>query len=176
MVWHPDQAEFLKAHGFDSSVVAFSLKTDNSVHLGPAVTSENFDTLFGHELVHIILYQKYKGAVPKWLEEGLANYLSNNRRGSLWKVDYSWLATQPPRDVLTLGHPFKGAVQGNARFHYQASHALMEMIASHCTVTDLLQLSVSKKLESYLPTLCEISDVNAEFRKWVARKAKAAGP
>jgi hypothetical protein len=169
--FYTDQAAFRRAHGFDDTVLAFSRKQDNSVNIGPRVTDSNFDKVFGHELVHIILFQKYKDAVPNWLNEGLANYLSKHDQ-----VDYVWLSAQPSRDVLTLSHPFvtgaNGVVAGGARYHYQASQALMEMIASHCEVTDLLQLSVGKKLETYLPTLCEISDINAEFRAWLKRKAR----
>jgi hypothetical protein len=182
LVWHTDPQEFRRAHGFDDSVLAFSRKSDNSVHLGPRVTETNFESVFGHELVHVILFQKYKGAVPKWLEEGLANYLSNHKPplvngkvaydSSHWTVDYTWLAAQPPLDVLTLKHPFSAIATNGARYHYQASQALVEMIASHCPLDQLLQLSVGKKLESYLSTFCGIDDVNADFRKWVAKKSK----
>jgi hypothetical protein len=48
----------------------------------------------------------------------------------------------------------------------------MEMIATHCEVTDLVGMSVGKKLEDYLPTMCGISDLNAEFKKWVRSKAR----
>jgi hypothetical protein len=174
--WHDDAAEFRKLHGYDDSVLAFTSGADTSVHFGPRVTSQNFDAVFGHELTHVILRQKYKNAVPRWLEEGLANYLSK-----LGKVDYAWLAAQPPRDATSLAHPFaeggnsSGVSTTGARYHYQASQALMEMIASKCAPQDLLQMSVGKKLESYLPTLCGINDINAEFRAWVARKARATG-
>lgn len=182
MVWHLDQQEFQKSHGYSDSVLAYSRQSDNSVHLGPRVTDVNFESVFGHELVHVILFQKYKGAVPKWLEEGLANYLSNHKPlvkngkpvydPSHWTVDYAWLAAQPSIDVLTLKHPFLGVATSGARYHYQASQALVEMIASHCSLDELLQLSVGKKLENYLSTFCGIDDVNSEFRKWVAKKAK----
>jgi hypothetical protein len=182
LVWHSDQQEFRKAHGFDDSVLAFSRKSDNSVHMGPRVSETNFESVFGHELVHVILFQKYKGAVPKWLEEGLANSLSNHqplvKNGKVasdqshWSVDYAWLTAQPSMDVLTLNHPFLGVATQGARYHYQASQALVEMIASHCSLDQLLQLSVGKKLENYLSTFCGIDDVNSEFRKWVAKKAK----
>jgi hypothetical protein len=168
--FYTSQTEFRQAHGFDDTVVAFTRKPQNSVSIGPRVTQDSFDAVFGHELVHVILYQKYKTAVPGWLEEGLANYLSKHGH-----VNYAWLSQQPDRDVYQLAHPFgdsRGRVPaGGAQYAYQASQALMEMIASHCTVTDLLQLSVGKKLESYLPTLCGINDLNAEFHKWVKRKA-----
>jgi hypothetical protein len=190
MIWHLDQQEFRAAHGYDDSVLAFSRKSDNSVHLGPRVTETNFESVFGHELVHVILFQKYKGAVPKWLEEGLANYLSNHEANheanhkplvkngkpvsdpSHWSVDYAWLSAQPSMDVLTLKHPFMGVATQGARYHYQASQALVEMIASHCSLDQLLQLSVGKKLENYLGTFCDISDVNTEFKKWIVKKAK----
>ncbi|MGK5082754.1 hypothetical protein WDW37_05555 [Bdellovibrionota bacterium FG-1] len=170
--YHENQEEFRKLHGFDDSVLAFTRGTDTSVHLGPRVVESNFESVFGHELVHVILRQKYKNAIPRWLEEGLANYLSKHG-----KVDYAWLASQPTRDVYSLAHPFAEArpvstegARGGARYHYQASQALMEMLATHCPPQDLLQLSVGKKLESYLPTLCGIQDLNAEFKAWLKRK------
>jgi hypothetical protein len=169
--FYTDQGQFRRAHGFDDTVLAFTIKPENSVSIGPRVTTQDFDPIFGHELVHVILYQKYKTAVPGWLEEGLANYLVN-----YGKVDYVWLASQPDRDILTLAHPFssQGRVAvGGARYAYQASRALMEMIATHCPVTDLLQMSVGKKLEDYLPTLCGISDLNSEFKTWIKRKGRA---
>jgi hypothetical protein len=73
---------------------------------------------------------------------------------------------------MTLKHPFSAVATSSARYHYQASQALVEMIASHCSLDDLLRLSVGKKLENYLSTFCSIDDINAEFRKWVAKKAK----
>jgi hypothetical protein len=169
--WYSDQGSFEAAHHLGPYPMAFSRRSDLTVHLGPRVDASNFDSTFGHELVHIILYQKYKDAVPPWLDEGLANYVSKHGH-----VDYPYLAKQPPGDVHLLTHPFKGPeADGSvdvARFHYQASTALMEMIASKCDLHDLLQLSVGKSLEGYLSTFCGISDVNDEFRKWVKRKAR----
>jgi hypothetical protein len=167
--WYSDPAAFQKAHGFDASVQAFARKQDGSVHLGPKTTQENFDAVFGHELAHIVLGQKYKTAIPNWLEEGLANYVA--QKGS---VDYAWLATQPRRDVRTMNHPFAASAPAGARYHYQASTALIEMLAAKCSLADLLQLSVGKKLENFLATYCQIPDVNAAFDQWLQRKARAA--
>lgn len=175
--WYRDQSAFEKAHGFGSAVLAFAMRNENAVHVGPKVTAENFKTVFAHELTHIILYQKYKDSIPKWLEEGLANYASKHGR-----VDYAWLAAQPKRDVLTLNHPFDAFAKESksidrARYHYMASTALMEMISAKCSINDLLQLSVGKKLETYLKTFCGISNVNSDFAKWIERKRpKAAQP
>lgn len=154
---------FQKVHGYGPTVLAVSKERDNTIHLGPKVTLETFDTIVGHELVHIILYQKYKDAIPTWLVEGLANYASKK------PVDYKWLSTQPFIEVTSLTHPYKGNV--NFKYHYLASTAVMEMIASRCSMKDLLQLSVGKKIETYLKTYCEITDLNGDFKKWIAKKA-----
>lgn len=165
--WYTDQAQFRRAHGFDDTVVAFSQKADNTVHLGPRVTASNFDDIFGHELVHVILYQKYKDAVPRWLEEGMANFFSKHGH-----VDYRWLASQPVPEVTQLVHPFGASATVSPQYHYMASTAVMEMIASKCQVSDLLQLSVGKKLETYLSTYCGIPDVTASFREWLKKKSR----
>lgn len=162
--WYTDQAAFERVHGFGPAVIAYSRPSDNSVHMGPRVNAENFDRYFGHELTHVIVAQKYKQAIPKWLDEGLANYV-----GKI-DVDYAWLVTQPAHDVTTLAHPFNGAI--DFRYHYAASTAVMEMIASKCSLKDLLQLSVGAKLETYLDTYCGIPNVNATFREWLAAKGK----
>lgn len=163
--WYADTASFQKAHSLGPAAMAVTRKSDNTIHLGPSVTQENFDSVFGHELVHIILGQKYKDAVPKWLEEGLANYIAK-----YGKVDYSWLAKQKfPEDVRTLTHPYSGAA-ARIHYHYVASQALAEMIAKKCDLPNLLRLSVEKNMEDYLSTYCEIKDLNAEFRKWVKAK------
>ncbi|MBI3544388.1 MAG: hypothetical protein HY075_14040 [Deltaproteobacteria bacterium] len=169
--WHSNESEFAAAHGLPvvrdgtAQILAVSKKSENTIHVGPRVDTTNFDGTFGHELAHVIVYQKYKTAIPVWLEEGLANYSAKNST-----VDYKYLSTQPDVDVKAMGHPFGGKGPG-PRFHYMASTALMEMIASKCDIHELLQLSVGEKLESYLDTFCGISDLNAEFRRFVKRKA-----
>ncbi|MDR3606138.1 MAG: chloride channel protein [Oligoflexia bacterium] len=175
--WYTDQAVFEKSHGYGPSVLAYSSHKDNSVHIGPKVTAGNFDGVFGHELVHVIIFQKYKDAIPKWLEEGLANYVAG-----FDTVDYSWLKTRVAQegDVRALIHPFKGVAQlggpEHARYHYMASKALVEMIVANCSLNDLLQLSVGKKLETYLDTFCGIPDVNSSFKAWVESKGRAIKP
>lgn len=168
VIWYDNQQTFQKVHGYGSSVLAVSRKTDNSIHLGPRVNQSNFDVTFGHELVHIILFQKYQDAIPKWLEEGLANYVA--KRG---KPDYVWLAAQPERDVRTLAHPYQAtsSINTNSNYHYQASTALAELIASKCNLNELLQLSMGQKLEGYLATFCRIPDINQEFKIWIKKKS-----
>lgn len=168
VTWYWNQQKFENVHRLGKSVLAFARKSDSTVHLGPAVNRHNFDSVFGHELVHVILGQKYKDAIPKWLEEGLANHAAG--RGS---VNYRRLARQSlPEDVRSLSHPF-GKTTSTAELHYEISQALVEFIASKCRLRDLLQLSVGKGLERYLSTYCEIRDLNLEFRGWVRKKGSS---
>lgn len=164
--FYSDQKSFQAAHSLGLGVQAVANKSKNQIHLGPTVTDQDFDSVFGHELVHIILGQKYKEAIPPWVEEGLANYLAKHG-----KVDYGWLSKQTfPQDVRSLAHPFTGVVR-NPRYHYQASQALAEMIAKKCDMENLLRLSVGKNMDIYLDTYCGIKDLNADFKKWVTSRS-----
>jgi hypothetical protein len=165
--WYSDPVQFQKLHGFGDSVLAFSLRNTMTIAMGPRIDTGNFDGVFGHELTHIILYQKYKTAIPSWLDEGLANFIGQNS-----KVDYQWLATQPHPDVHLMSHPFKASVV-SPRYQYQASTALIEMLDAKCGLDDLLQLSVGKSLENYLASFCGITDINQSFVAWVKQKALA---
>lgn len=166
--YHASEAAFAKAQNLGPLAVAVT-KNDGHVavvHLGPKVTNANFDEVFGHELVHVIVFQKYKNAIPKWLEEGLANHLSSAK-----KVDYKWLAKQAfPDDVRHLAHPFDGTID-RIEYSYKASQAFAEMLDKKCDLQNLIRLSVERKLEDYLTTYCEIPDLNAAFRAWVKTQA-----
>ncbi len=160
--WYGDAASFAAANQLGPSAIAITTSPDIVVHLSPRVTDTNFDKVFGHEMVHVISLQKYKGAIPRWLEEGLANYLAKD--GS---VDYRWLAQQPlPKDVKELVHPFSGD-DNHVRYVYMASQALAELIGSKCDMEGLLRLSVKRNLEDYLAKICNIDDINVAFKKWV---------
>ncbi len=169
VTFYSTQEDFGKAHplGARAMAVTMSRGDKQSVHLGPKVTDENFDTVFAHELVHVILRQKYKKAIPKWFEEGLANHYSANK-----KVDYKWLAQQGhPEDVRQIGHPFKLDPK-KIHYHYMVSQALAEMLDKKCTLVNLISLSVERSMEPFIKTYCEIKDLNEEYQKWVSKKAK----
>ncbi len=163
--WYKDQMSFESAHHLGPHVLAVSKKNENKVLIGPKVTANNFDRIFGHELVHVIIFQKYKESVPQWLEEGLANFISKSG-----PVNYQWLGKQPfPKDIRDLVHPFSGDLD-LLRYQYEGSQALAEMIASKCDLKNLLRLSVGRKMESYLDTYCRINDLNSAYRKWIKIK------
>lgn len=159
-------ADFKKAHGLATdSAQAVTFAKKGEILLGITVTSKNFDEVFAHELVHVILYQKFKGSIPAWLEEGLANWISGRR-----KVDYAFISSQGIAPIEHLTHPFANPFQEkqySGRYHYEASTAMMEMLSKKCDMDDLIQLSMGSKLETYLKNSCEIPDLNAEFKKWI---------
>lgn len=164
VTWYSDPVVFEKAHSLGPNARAVAQKNKNAILLGPLVTNQNFDQIFGHELVHIISYQKYKEGIPKWLEEGLANHLAKHN-----KVDYNWLKRKPlPKNVYDLIHPMNG-VKEEILFKYETSQALAEMIAKKCDLTNLLRLSVGRNMEDYLKTYCEIPDLNKAYKEWLEK-------
>lgn len=158
--YYANPTDFNRKLTLNFRAAAFFRRADSTLHLGPEVETHNFDRIFTHELVHAIFYQKYKGSVPSWLEEGFANYIGQTER-----VDYAWLVRQPATDVTKLVHP--NVDDTGAKYHYQASTALIEMIAKKCRLVELLKLSVGAKMTRYLSTYCEIKDVNGAFTQWV---------
>ena len=166
--WYSNRSDFERAHSLGPNAMAVTVGLGDKaiVHLGPRVNTTNFDQTFGHELVHVIVIQKYKSAIPKWLEEGLANDYSNHG-----KVDYKSLAKHPfPDDVHKLAHPMSGSAEGIG-YRYEASQALAEMLDKKCGLENLIRLSVQRKMEDYIETYCEIKDLNAAFRTWVKTKS-----
>ncbi len=175
--WFSNAAEYSKSHslGAEAIAVTTSSGTTSVILMGPTVTRENFEHVLGHELVHVIVYQKYKGAIPKWLEEGLANHLA--RPG---QIDYQWLAKQPlPTDVRELAHPMalrSGSLTrhlDSVRYRYKASQALAEMLDKKCDLINLVRMSVARKMEPYIASMCEIQDLNKAFRDWVLKKSRS---
>lgn len=160
--WYQNQKDFEKAHSLGPMALAVTQRSANRILLGPKVVESNFDRIFGHELVHITSEQKYKGAIPKWLEEGMANHIAK-----FGKVDYAALAKRPlPKDVTKMIHPMSGSDQDILN-HYMTSQALAEMLNSRCDFRNLLRLSVQRKMEDYLEKVCRITDINDSFQKWV---------
>jgi hypothetical protein len=173
LYWYTTQADFNRVHNYGPLVYAITKHEngDSTIHIGPRVTDKNFDEFFGHELVHVIVFQKYKDAIPKWFEEGLANYLSKAHR-----VDYTWLIQHPfPKDVHDLAHPFNGTAD-DVNYRYKASQALAEMLDKKCDLENLIRLSVQRKMEDRIKTYCEMKDLNAAFRDWVTKQAETARP
>lgn len=169
VLWFYSDVEFQRSHSLGPNAIAVTSRRGEvlTVLMGPSVTTKEFDEVFGHELTHVIVSQKYKGAIPAWFEEGLANHYGGHP-----KVDYKWLSKQPSiADVKTLAHPMRGSVQ-DIRYRYKASQALAEMLDKKCQLENLVRLSVKRKMEDYIITYCEIPDLNKAFKAWVSKNAE----
>lgn len=170
VIWFTSNHDYQRAHSLGPSAIAVTKYSNGqaSILLGPNVTTQNFDAIFGHELVHVIIYQKYKTAIPKWFEEGLANHLAN-----MGSVDYYWLSQQPEiDDVKNLAHPQSGS-SDRVTYRYKASQALAEMLDKKCKLDNLIRLSVERKMEDYIVSYCQIKDLNQSFKDWVKLKSKS---
>lgn len=165
VIWYSDASEFQSAHSLGPYASAVTKRRENKILLGPQVNESNFDQIFGHELVHVTSEQKYKDAIPPWLEEGVANFIAKSK-----KIDYAKLKALPgPIDVRTLSHPMRGKFE-EVQIKYMTSQAVTEMIASRCDFINLLRMSVQRKLEDYLNNMCRIKDLNSEFKDWLRKK------
>ena len=150
-------------------IVAFTKGSDLTIHLGPKVTKANFDLIFGHELAHVIIFQKYKTSVPPWLNEGLCNNVAGYK-----SLNYTWLAAQSPRvDVTQLYHPYDPERASRADVHYMASLAAVKMLEKKCpSFRELLNLALKSNINDYIKTYCGIPDLNKAFWSWVDAEAK----
>lgn len=165
--FYTDQAAFTQALGTAvGPVLAFTRRSDQSMHFGPDVNAQNFALVFGHELVHVITFQKYKGHVPKWLEEGLANKIA----GSV-KVDYRALAEHPQVPVYSFAHPLSASSREEMNFYYMASLAFVNMLEKKCpSFREVLNLSLKDNLEKSLQTYCQLpADPTATFWTWLKK-------
>jgi hypothetical protein len=160
--FEPKAEVFLKSFGFSAEVLAFSDKSAARIVMGPLVTGANFEEVLTHEIVHHAIAQKYKAAIPVWLEEGLANHIARPGR----KPNYALLKQQAPFEVFRLGHPFKDPSLP-PRVHYEASLALAKLLDRKCGLMTLLQLSVGRSVEGYLATTCGIENLSGAYQRWV---------
>ncbi len=171
MTFYTDKTEFAKAHGLGAQAVAVTQSSGDiqRILMGPRINKDNFHEVFGHELVHVIFRQKYKGVIPKWLEEGLANFFARKNQ----EPNYKFIASRElPSDVRDIVHLYSSD-PGSVRYHYQVSLALAKMISRKCDMENLLRLSVEYKLEKNLKNICAIDDINQAFRDWIKKKSNS---
>ncbi len=161
---------FVAAHGYPQSpILAFYRSSTKEIHFGPRVTVENIEKVLAHEMAHAVLAQKYSTRLPKWLEEGLANWAAKND-GVKWRV----LAQSKNRlDPRSIHHPIKAADFTDTQLQYQVSMAFVHFLQRKCpSFRELLNLSLKSKLEAFLPTYCGIHDAQKEFWAFVDRQSR----
>jgi len=163
--FYSDHKKLEAAFGYSApTILAFMKRSDQSIHLGPKLNAKNFKVIFGHELGHVIITQKYKNSIPGWIEEGLVNKIAGYT-----KIDYNFLKKFTPRGpVNQLTHPFDAKTLDEVNFKYQAALASINMLEKKCpSFRELINLSLKKNLETFIPTYCKIPDLNKAFWKWI---------
>lgn len=163
--FYSEQRKLEAGFGFSApTILAFTRRSDQSVHLGPKVTAENFKVVFGHELGHVIISQKYKNSIPGWIEEGLVNKIAGYT-----KINYAFLKKFTPRTPINqLTHPFDAKTMDEVNFKYQAALAAILMLEKKCPdFRELINLSLKQNLETFIPTYCNMPDLNKSFWKWI---------
>lgn len=165
VVFHNTNQSFASASNLNFIAAAFFSPSRQAIEFSPQKDLAEFTPTFRHELVHVISNQKFKDSIPRWLEEGFANYIGSKR-----KVDYKWLAKQSLPKASQLSHP--STDDGGSKMHYQLSTATVEMIAGTCNFDDLLMLATGSKLTNYLETFCKIKDLDSSVAEWVVKKSK----
>ena len=125
--------------------------------------------MYAHELAHAVVAQKYKTHLPKWLEEGLANWTAD-------KNEVNWLELSklfPRMDPREAAHPFLASEITQTQARYTVSLAALQFLKKKCpSFRELLNLSLNKDLESFMNSYCKIKDLKTDFWAYVDRKVK----
>jgi hypothetical protein len=168
--FYNSEQTFSDAHGFHGSpILAFYRRQTTDLHFGPRVDKNNFEMVLTHEMSHAVIAQKYKDHLPKWLEEGLANWTAKNDTVP-WK-DLAKL--QPRMDPREAAHPFQASEFQFTEARYMVSLAAVHFLKKECpSLRELLNLSLKSNLEKFLPTYCQIKNLKEEFWAFVDKRVK----
>jgi hypothetical protein len=151
------------------------------VQRNPAYKFSN--NLLGHEIVHLVLHRFYTDAIPCWLDEGFAQFISKDAhasyeraRGYVSKPHSEAIAPQdliPLAALIALTHPPSNRVE----IFYDESERLVRFLAaadkkSFLTLLDML--ARHQPLESILPRLysgrfANISTLESQFREYATK-------
>ena len=141
------------------------------------------NNLLGHEIVHLVLHRYYTDAIPCWLDEGFAQYVSKNAhasygraRGYLAKPHSEAVAEQdfiPLEALVGMTHPPADKV----RTFYDESERLVRFLVASDKPSFLALLDALARhqpLETVLLPLyhgkfASISALEEEFRAYASR-------
>jgi hypothetical protein len=141
------------------------------------------DNSLGHEIVHLVLHRFYTDAIPCWLNEGFAQYVSKGAhasyqraRGYIAKPHSQAIAPQnliPLSTLVAMTYPPTDRVE----IFYEESERLVRFFAatdkpSFLTLLDALarhQPSESAFLRIYAGKFTSISVLEEKFREYAAK-------
>jgi hypothetical protein len=164
------QQEFQAETGADAPHWAVALAGGRKIYMGPRSSAEQraFDTTLKHELAHVVLHDMFirrPGALPRWLNEGLAVKVSGD-----WEMPDAWAASQ--RDLyaalregqdldfseITNGFP---AAEWKARIAYAQSAHFTEYLYDRFG---------EKRMNNFLKRLAAGEDFDKAFRAAMGRR------
>jgi len=151
------------------------------VQRNPAYKFSN--NLLGHEIVHLVLHRFYTDAIPCWLDEGFAQFISKDAhasyeraRGYIAKPQSKAIAPDdliPLAALIALTHPPSDRVE----IFYDESERLVRFLASadkKSFLTLLDALARHQPFESILPRLysgrfANVSTLESQFREYATK-------
>jgi hypothetical protein len=138
------------------------------------------DNSLGHEIVHLLLRQLYGPAIPLWLNEGMAQYLSKNAHASFLRARgyraKPWSDAVAPEKFLplntltTMRYPGAEGVEA----YYDQSERLVRFLRAkdRGKFLELLQLSVrgvrfeDTLMTAYGSVFRSVADLEEQFRSY----------
>ena len=151
------------------------------VQRNPAYKFSN--NLLGHEIVHLVLHRFYTDAIPCWLDEGFAQFISKDAhasyeraRGYISKPHSQAIAPDdliPLAALIALTHPPSDRVE----IFYDESERLVRFLAAadkKSFLTLLDALARHQPFESILPRLysgrfVNVSTLESQFREYATK-------
>ena len=151
------------------------------VQRNPAYKFSN--NLLGHEIVHLVLHRFYTDAIPCWLDEGFAQFISKDAhasyeraRGYISKPHSQAIAPDdliPLAALIALTHPPSDRVE----IFYDESERLVRFLAAadkKSFLTLLDALARHQPFESILPRLysgrfVNVSALESQFREYATK-------
>ncbi len=137
----------------------------------------------GHEIVHLILHRYYTGGIPRWLDEGMAQYISKGAhasyqraRGYLAKPHSEAIA---PEDVIPVSRliSFTQVPNDNVQTFYNESERLVRFLAAtdkpaFLQLADALgrhQPFEAAFARTFVGKFANVSVFDEKFREYVSR-------
>ena len=145
------------------------------VYASPRTRPEQLPVTLRHELVHLALHQELPGRIPRWFNEGYAEWVSGG-----WSPDEAWrlrvaflLGRAPPLDSLTLDWPWEA---NQARLAYLLSATAVQHLAERSGPRGFETLMAAWKREGSLDRAIRavygmtMGQFEEEWRKLVQRR------
>jgi len=140
--------------------------------------------LLGHEIVHLVMHRFYTSAIPRWLDEGLAQYLSKDAhasyqraRGYLSKPHSEAIAAEEFIPVTTLLGYSSYPAADHIHLFYNESERLVRFLAETDRPAFLKMVDALARHQPFETALSQhysshftnVSDLETKFREYASK-------